>query len=288
MKRPIVIFYGVALPTILISILGLVMVFSASSVKALQESGSSVAIVGRQAILFTVGVLISLFLFRAPFAFLKRISSLSLLLSITALALPQIPGIGKEVNGNTNWISLGGFTMQPSEFAKLGMILWIAGVLARHESRVVDGVQDSNDAGRRLATELLPGIIAMMALILLGRDLGTALVFAAIAAAMLFVAGVQLRWFIVAIAALAVMATVLILTQSNRIYRIKALLGSRSLRSIIRMRDGNQRTRSWGLLRVEYSALGLVRESRSGETSLRPIPISSSQWSVRRWDSSAH
>ena len=224
MKRPIVIFYGVALPTILISILGLVMVFSASSVKALQESGSSVAIVGRQAILFTVGVLISLFLFRAPFAFLKRISSLSLLLSITALALPQIPGIGKEVNGNTNWISLGGFTMQPSEFAKLGMILWIAGVLARHESRVVDGVQDSNDAGRRLATELLPGIIAMMALILLGRDLGTALVFAAIAAAMLFVAGVQLRWFIVAIAALAVMATVLILTQSNRIYRIKALL----------------------------------------------------------------
>lgn len=219
MKRPIVNFYGVALPTILVSILGLVMVFSASSVKALQESGSSIAIVGRQAVLFTVGVMIALFLFRAPFAFVKRLASLSLLLSVAALVLPQIPGIGKEVNGNRNWISLGSFTMQPSEFAKLGMILWIAGILARHESS-----EDRGDAGKKLAAQLLPGIIGMLALILLGRDLGTALVFAAIAAGMLFVAGVQLRWFIAALGALAVMATVLILTQSNRVYRIKALL----------------------------------------------------------------
>jgi cell division protein FtsW len=129
MKRPVVNFYGVALPTILISILGLVMVFSASSVKALQDSGSSVAIVGRQALLFLVGLAIALFLFRAPFAFLKRMSTLSLVLSLIALALPQLPVIGKEVNGNVNWISIAGFTMQPSEFAKLGMILWLAGVL---------------------------------------------------------------------------------------------------------------------------------------------------------------
>jgi cell division protein FtsW len=224
MKRPIVNFYGVALPTLLISILGLVMVFSASSVKALQESGSSIAIVGRQAILFTVGVMIALLLFRAPYAFLKRISSLALLLSLAALVLPQIPGIGKEVNGNRNWISLGGFTMQPSEFAKLGMILWIAGLLARHESQDHSNSESKNEAGKRLAAQILPGIIAMLSLILVGRDLGTALVFAAIAAGILFIAGVQLRWFIAALAAMVVMATVLILTQSNRVYRIKALL----------------------------------------------------------------
>lgn len=221
MKRPITNFYGVALPTMLISVLGLVMVFSASSVKALQETGSSVAIVGRQAILFIVGIAIALFLFRAPLAFLKRISSLSLLLSLVALALPQLPVIGKEVNGNTNWISLGGFTMQPSEFAKLGMILWLAGVLAKHEDRKARGIEE---AGGALAAQILPGLLAMIALILAGRDLGTALVFAAIAASVLFIAGVQMRWFLAAIAALVVMATVLILTQSNRMYRIKALL----------------------------------------------------------------
>lgn len=221
MRRPVVNFYGVALPTILISILGLVMVFSASSVKALQDSGSSVAIVGRQALLFLVGLAIALFLFRAPFAFLKRMSTLSLVLSLIALALPQLPVIGKEVNGNVNWISIAGFTMQPSEFAKLGMILWLAGVLARHEESKERQVPMSPSA---LAAQILPGIIAMIALILVGKDLGTALVFAAIAAGVLFVAGIQIRWFVAAIAALTLMAVVLILTQSNRIYRIKALL----------------------------------------------------------------
>jgi cell division protein FtsW len=205
----------------LISILGLVMVFSASSVKALQDSGSSVAIVGRQALLFLVGLAIALFLFRAPFAFLKRMSTLSLVLSLIALALPQLPVIGKEVNGNVNWISIAGFTMQPSEFAKLGMILWLAGVLARHEELKERQVPMSPSA---LAAQILPGIIAMIALILVGKDLGTALVFAAIAAGVLFVAGIQIRWFVAAIAALTLMAVVLILTQSNRIYRIKALL----------------------------------------------------------------
>ncbi len=122
MRRPVVNFYGVALPTILISVFGLVMGFSASSVKALQESGSSVAIVGRQALLFFVGLAIALFLFRAPFAFLKRMSTLSLPLSLIALALPQLPVIGKEVNGNVNWITIAGITMKQSEFAKLGKI----------------------------------------------------------------------------------------------------------------------------------------------------------------------
>ena len=221
MRRPVVNFYGVALPTILISVFGLVMVFSASSVKALQESGSSVAIVGRQALLFFVGLAIALFLFRAPLAFLKRMSTLSLPLSLVALALPQLPVIGKEVNGNVNWISIAGFTMQPSEFAKLGMILWLAGVLARHEDMKERQTPMSPSA---LAAQVLPGIIAMIALILIGKDLGTALVFAAIAAGVLFVAGIQIRWFVAAIAALSLMAIVLILTQSNRIYRIKALL----------------------------------------------------------------
>ena len=224
MRRPITNFYGVALPTILIGILGLVMVFSASSVKALQESGTSFAIVGRQAILFTVGIVVALLLFRTPLAFLKRISSLSLILSLVALILPQTP-LGKEVNGNTNWISLAGFTLQPSEFAKLGLILWMAGLLARHEERQErlkeKGIDESDSY---LMTQLIPGLAIMLGLILLGDDLGTAMVFAAIAAGILFIAGVQIRWFVAGIGALALMALVFILIQPNRIYRIKALI----------------------------------------------------------------
>lgn len=220
MKRPVVNFYGIALPTMLIGILGLVMVYSASSVKALEDSGSSFAIVGRQALLFAVGIVVALFLFRTPSAFLSRISSLSLLLSVVALALPQTP-LGKEVNGNTNWISLGGFTLQPSEFAKLGLVLWMAGLLTRHENRKNS---PGGESGSQLMAQLIPGLAVMLGLILLGDDLGTAMVFAAIAAGMLFVAGVQIRWFLAGISALALMALVFILIQPNRIYRIKALL----------------------------------------------------------------
>ena len=220
MRRPVVNFYGVALPTMLIGILGLVMVFSASSVKAMQESGSSLAIVGRQAILFTVGILIALFLFRTPLRFLERISSLALILSIVALVLPQTP-LGKEVNGNTNWISIAGFTLQPSEFAKLGLILWMAGLLSRHEERKNRDVPES---GTQVMTQLISGLVVMLGLILVGDDLGTAMVFAAIAAGMLFIAGVQIRWFFAGLASLALVAVVFILIQPNRIYRIKALL----------------------------------------------------------------
>lgn len=220
MKRPVISFYGVALPTMLIGILGLIMVYSASSVKALQESGSSFAIVGRQSLLFAVGIILALFLFRTPSAFLARISSLSLLLSVIALVLPQTP-LGKEVNGNTNWISIGGFTLQPSEFAKLGLVLWLAGLLTRHEDRKNSAAGEN---GTQLMTQLIPGLVLMLGLILLGDDLGTAMVFAAIAAGMLFVAGVQIRWFLAGIASLALMAMVFILIQPNRIYRIKALL----------------------------------------------------------------
>lgn len=220
MKRPVVNFYGVVLPTSLIGLLGLIMVYSASSVKALQESGTSFAIVGRQAFLFMVGIVIALLLFRTPLAFLKKISSLSLVLSIIALVLPQTP-LGKEVNGNTNWISIAGFTMQPSEFAKLGLILWMAGLLARHEERKSNGIDES---GSQLMAQLIPGLAIMLALIMVGDDLGTAMVFAAIAAGILFIAGVQIRWFAAGLGSLGMMALVFILIQPNRIYRIKALL----------------------------------------------------------------
>jgi len=218
MRRPVTRFYGIVFPALLLSLLGLLMVFSASSVIALQESRGSVAIVAKQIILFLVGVVLAAFLMRTPPRFLQRISTLSLVISLASLALPLIPGIGKEVNGNSNWIAIAGFTLQPSEFAKLGMLLWIAGVLAKHEESIAQGLRSD------LLKSLLPGLIAIIGLIVAGKDLGTAIIFAAIAAGVLFISGISMRYFLMGLGGIALFVLVMILTQPNRIYRIKALL----------------------------------------------------------------
>lgn len=218
MRRPVTRFYGIVFPALLLSLLGLLMVFSASSVIALQESRGSVAIVAKQIILFVVGVALAAFLMRSPPRFLQRISTLSLVISLASLALPLLPGIGKEVNGNSNWIAIAGFTLQPSEFAKLGMLLWIAGVLAKHEESIAQGLRSD------LLKSLLPGLIAIIGLIVAGKDLGTAIIFAAIAAGVLFISGISMRYFLMGLGGIALFVLVMILTQPNRIYRIKALL----------------------------------------------------------------
>ena len=218
MRRPVTRFYGIVFPALLLSLLGLLMVFSASSVIALQESRGSVAIVAKQIILFVVGVALAAFLMRSPPRFLQRISTLSLVISLASLALPLLPGIGKEVNGNSNWIAIAGFTLQPSEFAKLGMLLWIAGVVAKHEESIAQGLRSD------LLKSLLPGLIAIIGLIVAGKDLGTAIIFAAIAAGVLFISGISMRYFLMGLGGIALFVLVMILTQPNRIYRIKALL----------------------------------------------------------------
>jgi len=218
MRRPVTRFYGIVFPALLLSLLGLLMVFSASSVIALQESRGSIAIVAKQIILFLVGVALAAFLMRTPPRFLRRISTLSLVISLASLALPLLPGIGKEVNGNSNWIAIAGFTLQPSEFAKLGMLLWIAGVLAKHEESIAQGLRSD------LLKSLLPGLIAIIGLIVAGKDLGTAIIFAAIAAGVLFISGISMRYFLMGLGGIALFVLVMILTQPNRIYRIKALL----------------------------------------------------------------
>lgn len=241
MKKPLASFYGVLIPAGFLGVLGLIMVFSASSVKSLQQSGTSIGIVGRQALLFLVGLILAFLIIRLPLRILERVGRLSILLSAFILALPQIPGLGKEVNGNRNWIEIAGFTFQPSEFAKVGFILWIASVLHRFESKKLRG--EVND----LAKEIIPGIVLIIGLILIGEDLGTAIVFAAIAAGLIFIAGIPLRWFALGLAGVFSLMLVAVLTEPNRIYRIKALFDPFS--------DENYQNAGW---QPAHSIMGLA------------------------------
>ena len=200
----------------ILSGLGLVMVLSASAVTSLNESGNSFAVVMRQALFLAISVVLAWLAMNLKVKLWVPISRLALIVSCIFLLLPQVPGLGKTVGGNTNWIGIGPFTLQPSEFAKLGIILWTAMRVAIHEDRVAQG-KSSNLVGM-----IVPGIGIAMLLILVGHDLGTAVVVAGIVGGLLFVSGLPMRAFafLGGIAALAF--TALIITSSNRMNRFSA------------------------------------------------------------------
>jgi cell division protein FtsW len=144
------------------------------------------------------------------------LSRLSLIVSAMLLVLPQVPGLGRTVGGNTNWIGIGSFTLQPSEFAKFGIIIWCALRLRIHDQKSEQGLVSN------AAPLIVPGILIVMVLILVGKDLGTAVVVAGIVGGILFIAGIPMKVFAILGAGIGSAFAFLILTSSNRMNRFSA------------------------------------------------------------------
>ncbi len=218
LQRPDAPYYMILGSLTFISALGIVMVLSASSVVSLQQSGSTYSIFFRQLIFFAISILAILLVSNWRTSVWDRITRYSLVLSFLALCLPLVPGIKLTVNGNTNWIHLAGFTMQPSEFAKLGLILWSAGQLRKFDENVPDR------SPIRHVGFVLSGTLPLIILILKGGDLGTTVIILGVVSAMLFVSGLPLRHFIL-LGALAFAGVVgLIALAPYRLHRFAAVL----------------------------------------------------------------
>jgi len=209
-------YYLILGSVIALSSLGLVMVLSASSVKSLRESGNSFSYVLRQALFLILAAGLAWVAMKLRYELWKPIAQVSLIFSCALLVLPQIGGIGKTVGGNTNWIGIGSFTLQPSEFAKLGLILWCALRLRIHDQRASQGFASNP------ATLIIPGFMLIMALILLGRDLGTAVLVTGIVAGILFISGLALRVFGLLALGAGLLFAALILPSANRMNRFSA------------------------------------------------------------------
>jgi cell division protein FtsW len=190
LQRPDAPYYMILGSLTFLSALGIVMVLSASSVVSLQQSGSTYSIFFRQLIFFGISILAVLLVANWKPRVWEALTRYSLVLSFLALCLPLVPKIKLTVNGNTNWIHFAGFTMQPSEFAKLGLILWCAGQLRKFDETVVER------SAMRHVSFVLSGTIPLLVLILKGGDLGTTVIILGIVSIMLFVSGLPLRHFI--------------------------------------------------------------------------------------------
>ena len=212
--RPELPFYLILWSTVFLAALGLTMVLSASTVTSLQENGNSYSIFIRQFFFLIIGTAAAYWAYKVRGTVWLRIARVSLTVSILTLLLPFVSFLGKDVKGNRNWIEFWGFTLQPSEFAKLGLILWCAYQLKNI---------DLNLDGNKSLLVLLPAIAVISSIILLQKDLGTALLILLIFIGILFIAGAPLKLFLSVFVIGIVIGSAFVFSSAYRVDRFAAL-----------------------------------------------------------------
>ena len=176
--------YWLYLPVIVLTGIGVVMIYSASSIVAADRYGDAAYFLKRQLIWVGLGASAMLLTQRIHYAAFRRVTPLLLLLAVLALALVLTPGVGRVAGGARRWISLGGpFSFQPAEAAKLAMALYLANFLANRGARL-----------REFRRGVVPPVLVtgvMFGLILAQPDLGSAMLMGLLTGVMLFVAGAR-------------------------------------------------------------------------------------------------
>ncbi|MBI4942150.1 MAG: putative lipid II flippase FtsW [Actinobacteria bacterium] len=216
-ESPLAPYYLVLGSTLALTVIGLVMVLSSSSVTSLKGgTGSSYTEFLNQARFAALGLPLAWVASRMPKRFWTRFAWPMLAVGL-ALQVLVFTGMGREQGGNRAWIYLGGgIVLQPAEVCKIALIVWGATVLARKRPLL--------NRTSHLLVPVVPGAMAVLGLVLLGRDLGTAMILIAVVATLLFVAGAPMRWFTIG-GGLAVSAVLLLVTGSqNRSNRLAVWL----------------------------------------------------------------
>ena len=168
-------------------IIGLIIVYSASSIWASYKYADSLFYLKRQLLFGVVGVIMMFIIMRIDYWVWKKWSKPGMIMCFVFLLLVLIPGIGKEINGSQSWIGVGAFSIQPSEFMKLALMLFLAKYLSENQKHITT-----------IKKGLLPTLsIVFLAfgLIMLQPDLGTGTVLVGTCITMIFIAGARTKHF---------------------------------------------------------------------------------------------
>lgn len=179
--------------TVLLVLIGVIMMFSASYASAYAKEGESTHYFARQGMFALAGIGIMLFVGRLNYQMWRMLAFP--ILGVTMVLMMVTPVFGLTGGGATRWIQLGPLSFQPSEVAKLAVILTFAAMISQYKDRM------------KTVRGLLPfaAILGFLVLTLIfQRHLSGIVIICALAAAMLFLGGVQLRWFALGLAAVAV------------------------------------------------------------------------------------
>lgn len=216
--RPQLPFQGVDIQmlavTCLLLVTGLIMIASASIDIAEARSGNIFHYVVRHSIFIALGLIAALFVYQLPSALWQKSGWMALSISLLLLTIVLIPGIGKEVNGSVRWIGFGSINLQPSELAKLFLVVYLAGYLVRRRDEVVASWWG-------FAKPMI--VLFVVALLLLAEpDFGATVVIGSAFLGMIFLSGAKLGQFVLLIVACLVSVVLLVISQP---YRLKRLTG---------------------------------------------------------------
>jgi cell division protein FtsW len=212
-RRTIAILVG---STTVLTIIGVVMVLSASYVFSYVEFGSSFLFFKRQAVYAVVGFGALLLTSRMRYTVWQRLAGPFLGVTTLLLVLVLHPSAGTVAGGSARWIALGPVTIQPSEFAKLALIAFGATVLAQRWRNL--------DDLRGLLLPLLPATLVVCGLVMLQPDLGTTVILAGSMFMLVFATGISIKRLVAGAATAGALGTILILTETYRRERLLSFL----------------------------------------------------------------
>ena len=213
LARPLASYHLLLASTLLLLVLGLVMVFSASSLRSYATTGSLFSTGIKQGTFICLGLPLMFVASRMPVRFYRALAYPLLLVSLVLLVAVLLPGIGKEVKGGRSWIPLPlGFNLQPAELAKLALVLWGADLLTRKQRLL--------DVRAHLLVPLVPVCGLVLLLVMLQPDFGTAVSVSTVVVALLWVVGTPARLFGALCSVLAAGAAFLALSAPHRVERL--------------------------------------------------------------------
>ena len=174
---------------IILSLFGLLMIYSSSSIWAEYKFNDKFHYLKYQAIFFIIGLIIMYIISKINYKFYYNKSNLIILSCFILLILVLIPGIGSVRNGSRSWFGIGSLGIQPSEAAKLGLIIFTSKYLQNSEkytSNYINGV-----------FPILGITLLFFGLIMLQPDLGTGVILVMAIISLLFIAGVNMKFFLI-------------------------------------------------------------------------------------------
>jgi len=247
--RPLLIVIGA------LCIVGLVMVMSASSVNALRNYGSSWHFFTRQAIAVVLGAAALWITARVDYHVWRRFAVPALAVVLLMLFLVLLPGVGQVAFGARRWLGVGPLQFQPSELAKLALILFSADILARHPP--------SREGPMPLY--VVGGATALVALLVIAQpDMGTMMVILGTVAAVLILGGIPWSTFLIGGAVTGVLGTVVAIAEPYRRQRLlsftdpfkdKALSGYQVVQSLLGLGTGGIKGVGLGASRAKWGFL---------------------------------
>jgi len=202
--------------TLILFGIGITMAASTTVEMSYKDHADALYYIKKQLVFVAFGLFSLFFVSRIRLVYWEKLGPLMLVASIALLALVLVPGIGRSVNGSSRWLAIGPVGLQISEFAKVAMIVYLAGYIVRHEPRV------QTKFGAFLNPLVILGVIVI--LLLLEPDFGSAVVFVITVFAMLYLGGVRFTPFLLFTAFSFIALVLLAISSPYRLERISSFL----------------------------------------------------------------